>query len=179
MLSEEEKKAIEQLKKDMHLSQGAEGFWFEIYCDARDIDTVINLTTKLQKEVEHQKEKRENQKTELAILNEKQKEMNRLINTVSSYKGMLKKEQKDNKEKDKEIENLKIGIDEAWEEWNILEQSSCEEEQRLKAKIEEKNRIIDLMAEEIAFYQDINSYEDIKTYKKQIKQYFERRVKNG
>lgn len=83
------------------------------------------------------------------------------------------------KEKDKEIENLKIGIDEAWEEWNILEQSSYEEEQRLKAKIEEKNRIIDLMAEEIAFYQDINSYEDIKTYKKQIEQYFERRVKNG
>ena len=42
-----------------------------------------------------------------------------------------------------------------------------------------KEQIIDLMAEEIAFYQDINSYEDIKTYKKQIKQYFERRVKNG
>lgn len=83
------------------------------------------------------------------------------------------------KEKDKEIENLKIGIDEAWEEWNILEQSSYEEEQRLKTKIEEKNRIIDLMAEEIAFYQDINSHEDIKIYKKQIEQYFERRVKNG
>ena len=42
-----------------------------------------------------------------------------------------------------------------------------------------KEQIIDLMAKEIAFYQDINSYEDIKTYKKQIKQYFERRVKNG
>ena len=40
-----------------------------------------------------------------------------------------------------------------------------------------KEQIIDLMAEEIAFYQDINSYEDIKTYKKQIKQYLERRVK--
>ncbi len=60
--------------------------------------------TKLQKEIEHQKEKRENQKAELTILNEKQKEMNKLTNTVSSYKGMFKKEQKDNKKKDKIID---------------------------------------------------------------------------
>ena len=40
-------------------------------------------------------------------LNENQKEMNKLINTVSSYKGMFKKEQKDNMIKDKEIEQLK------------------------------------------------------------------------
>ena len=60
-----------------------------------------------QKEIEHQKEKRENQKVELAILNEKQKEMNKLKNTVSSYYGMFKKEQKENMIKDKEIEQLK------------------------------------------------------------------------
>ena len=46
-------------------------------------------------------------------------------------------------------------------------------------EIEKKDRIIDLMAEHIAFCKNINSYEDIKTYKKQIKQYFERKVKNG
>ena len=63
--------------------------------------------TKLQKEIEHQKEKRENQKAELTILNEKQKEMNKLINTVSSYKGMFKRQQKENMIKDKEIEQLK------------------------------------------------------------------------
>lgn len=55
------------------------------------------------KEIEYQKEKRENQKTELAILNKKQKEMNKLINTVQSYKGMFKKSQKEIKNKDKII----------------------------------------------------------------------------
>lgn len=54
--------------------------------------------------IEHLEEKRNNQKQELVILNEKQKEMNKLINTVSSYKGMFKKEQKDNKKKDKIID---------------------------------------------------------------------------
>ena len=67
--------------------------------------------TKLQKEIEHQKEKRENQKAELTILNEKQKEMNKLTNTVSSYKGMVKKEQKDNKKKDKIIDLMARAID--------------------------------------------------------------------
>lgn len=67
--------------------------------------------TKLQKEIEHQKEKRENQKAELTILNEKQKEMDKLINTVSSYKGMFKKEQKDNKKKDKIIDLMARAID--------------------------------------------------------------------
>ena len=72
---------------------------------------ISNLITKLQKEIERQKEKRENQKVELAILNEKQKEMNKLKNTVSSYHGMFKKQekqikelQKENEEKDKQIE---------------------------------------------------------------------------
>ena len=44
-------------------------------------------------------------------------------------------------------------------------------------EIEKKDRIIDLMAEHIAFCKNINSYEDIKTYKRQIKQYFERKSK--
>lgn len=61
--------------------------------------------------IEHLEEKRNNQKQELAILNEKQKEMNKLINTVRSYKGMLKKEQKDNKEKDKIINEMAKYID--------------------------------------------------------------------
>lgn len=75
--------------------------------------------TKLQKEVEHQKEKRENQKTELAILNEKQKEMNKLINTVKSYKGQFKRQEKEikqlqkgNEEKDKQIDLMAEMIDE-------------------------------------------------------------------
>lgn len=152
MLSEEEKKAIEQLKKDMHLSQGAEGFWFEIYCDARDIDTVINLTTKLQKEVEHQKEKRENQKTELAILNEKQKDMNKLINDVKSYKGQFKRQekqirelQKENKEKDKYIKHSEEITTEMNEDIN-----------KLLIEIKEKDKQID----ELVKYIDSNNYVD-------------------
>ena len=43
------------------------------------------------REIEHQIEKRNNQKAELAILNKKQKEMNKLINTVKSYKGQIKR----------------------------------------------------------------------------------------
>ena len=57
------------------------------------IETVLNELEKKDKEIEHQIEKRNNQKEELAILNEKQKELNKLINTVKSYKGMYKKQQ--------------------------------------------------------------------------------------
>ena len=65
---------------------------------------LIDKIIERDKEIEHQKEKRKNQKAELAILNEKQKEMNKLINTISSYKGMLKKEQKEKEKKDKIID---------------------------------------------------------------------------
>ena len=61
---------------------------------------------------EYQKEKRENQKVELAVLNEKQKDMNKLINTVKTYKGQFKRQEevirqlkKENKEKDKYIKD--------------------------------------------------------------------------
>ena len=68
-----------------------------------DLETVLNMLKEKDAKIEHLEEKRNNQKAELAILNEKQKEMNKLTNTVSSYKGMFKKEQKDNKKKDKII----------------------------------------------------------------------------
>ena len=101
MLSEEERKAIK------YLSQ------FE----GNYVKTVLNLITKLQKEnkekdkeIEHQIEKRDNQKAELAILNEKQKEMNKLINIVKSDRGQIKKLEHTNKsykgmikKKDKQI----------------------------------------------------------------------------
>ena len=58
--------------------------------------------------------------------------------------------QKENKEKDEEISNLKIENNNAWEDWNNLEQASYEEELRLKEKIKEKDKTIDLMAEQLA-----------------------------
>lgn len=65
-----------------------------------------------QAEIEHQKEKRENQKKELSILNEKQKEFNKLRNTVNSYRGQFKRQQAEIKKKDKMIEYMANFINE-------------------------------------------------------------------
>lgn len=43
--------------------------------------------------------------------------------------------------------------------------------------LEKKDKIIDLMAEDMAFDNEINSMEDIRTIKEQIKQYFENKEK--
>ena len=115
MLSEDEMKVIERIEDTFYQDNGKGIKRFQkitLYEDGiSDILKLLNIFEKLQKEIEHQKEKRENQKVELAILNEKQKEMNKLKNTVSSYYGMFKKQekqikelQKENEEKDKEIE---------------------------------------------------------------------------
>ena len=82
---------------------------WDAYCrffDMGAMEELINLIEKQQKEIEHQKEKRENQKKELAILNAKQIEFNKLVNTVNSYKGQFKKQQEqieELKEKNKEL----------------------------------------------------------------------------
>ena len=70
------------------------------------VHIVLNLVKKQQEEIEHQIEKRNNQKVELAILNEKQKEFNKLTNTVKSYEGQFKRQQKELKKKDKIIDEL-------------------------------------------------------------------------
>ena len=72
----------------------------DLYEANNRINDLLDLVKQNDKEIEHQKEKRENQKQELAILNEKQKEFNKLVNTVNSYKGQFKRQQK-------EIEELK------------------------------------------------------------------------
>ena len=45
-----------------------------------------------------------------------------------------------------------------------------------KAEIEKKDKIIDLMSEEIAFNYDINSYADVITIKKQLKEKYEKKA---
>ena len=79
--------------------------------DSKKAETVLNMLKEKDKEIEHQIEKRNNQKVELAILNEKQKEMNKLMNTVKSYKGMFKKLQKESEKKDKQIDLMARAID--------------------------------------------------------------------
>ena len=103
MLSENEQEAIEYAKTLIDLfDKGVPLNYLEE--ENNIIKILLNLITKLQKENEHQTEKINNQKCELAVLNEKQKEMNKLINIVSSYKAMFKKQQKEMKKKDKIID---------------------------------------------------------------------------
>ena len=59
------------------------------------------------KENEHKTEKIENQKAELAILNEKQKDLNKLQNTLSSYKGQFRRQEKENEKINSLIKKLK------------------------------------------------------------------------
>ncbi len=123
------------------------------------MQTALNILKEKNKEIEHQIEKRNNQKAELAILNEKQKEMKKLINTVKSYKGQMKKETKRIKSLEKEA-------------------------QKYFEEIIKQDRVIDLMAETIrklaislANYR--GSYNE-ETFNftgniKDIKQYFEQK----
>lgn len=64
------------------------------------IDVILSDYKRALKENEHKTEKIENQKAVLAILNEKQKDFNKLQNTLSSYKGQFRRQEK-------EIEELK------------------------------------------------------------------------
>lgn len=94
-MSDEEKKAIKEVKHFNQLTR----YWQEEEYEEKEIaeyiTTVLNLIEKQQIEIKHQKEKIENQKKELAILNEKQEEFNKLVNTVNSYKGQYKRQQKE------------------------------------------------------------------------------------
>lgn len=87
-------------------------------------------------------------------------QLERLQDAIEIVLNMLK-------EKDKEIRNLKDEINEAWGEWNDLEQTAYEEETRLKTELEKKDKIINLMAE--AFKQDdVRTVEEIIEYFKNL-----------
>ena len=90
------------------------------------------------------------------------------------------------KEKDKQIDKLKKHNDELLrklrnrvKEVKKLEKYSLykKEFSRLNKQLQNKDKIIDLMAEDMAFDNEINSMEDIRTIKEQIKQYFENKAK--
>ena len=126
MLSDEEKEAIENIKKEFEKNHILPDIANE------DLGTLLNLIEKQSKEIEHQIEKRANQKKELAILNAKQVEFNKLVNTVNSYKGQFKRQQKEiEKLKDKNksiVYNYEMVVDK-------LENSTLND--KIKAKIEE------------------------------------------
>lgn len=90
------------------------------------------------------------------------------------------------KEKDKQIDKLKKHNDDLLrklrnrvKEVKKLEKYSQykKEFSTLNKQLQNKDKQIDLMSEKIAFSYKVNCIEDIKTYKEQIKQYFEDRIK--
>ena len=81
----------------------------EIICDRYEEATnhILSDYKRVLKENEHKTEKIENQKAELATLNEKQKDFNKLQNTLSSYKGQFRRQEKENKKINSLIRKLK------------------------------------------------------------------------
>lgn len=108
------------------------------------------------KENEHKTEKIENQKAELAILNEKQKDFNKLQNTLSSYKGQFRRQEKENEklrkqlnEENKRCMMLAIEKQDYFEKYryNLQQNESLTKEfsnvipvQKIKDNIEELNQ---------------------------------------
>lgn len=135
-MNEEEKKAIEYSKNClMKITLG-----IDCKFDVNILDTFLNIIKRLQKENEHKTEKIENQKAELAILNEKQKDFNKLQNTLSSYKGQFRRQEK-------EIEELKGLIAHKNEYTKKLEEDLFENSnnyvipiQKVKDKIREEEK---------------------------------------
>ena len=112
MTKEQEEQAIKIIYEIIYEKDGTRAGYIDIdnFTDKTcekfiiAIEMVLNMLKEKDKEIENQTEKRNNQKAELTILNEKQKEMNKLVNTVKSYKGMFKKLQKESKRKDNIID---------------------------------------------------------------------------
>ncbi len=74
---------------------------------ANKIEHILSDYKRVLKENENKAEKIENQKNELAILNDKQKDLNKLQNTLSSYKGQFRRQEKENKKINSLIRKLK------------------------------------------------------------------------
>lgn len=101
-MTKEQEEAIENLT-DLLKQRDEKQVKITTYNLFENIETVLSMLKEKDAKIEHLEEKRNNQKQELAILNEKQKEMNKLINTVNSYKGMVKKLESENKTLKREL----------------------------------------------------------------------------
>ena len=101
---------IDSIKTDKEYKEenGWHGYYNkEIVELARMLEHILSDYKRVLKENEHKTEKIENQKAELAILNEKQKDFNKLQNTLSSYKGQFRRQEKENKKINSLIRKLK------------------------------------------------------------------------
>lgn len=129
------------------------------------LEHILSDYKRVLKENEHKTEKIENQKNELEILNNKQKDLNKLQNTLSSYKGQFRRQEKENEElgisnkytihlTDKQynavIENAQNDINQKWI-------------QKVKDKVEELQKEYNKLDKQVDEY--IKSVEkDVSTY---------------
>lgn len=152
MLSEEEKKAIEQLKNDMILSKNEEGFDFEVYCDNRDLDTVLNLVEKLEKEnIEIKKRKDDQEKR------------------FKRYKENI----------DKQHEEIYENLESEKIKYICLYQKALDNTVKSDKENMHLKRQIDLMANNLIgiIFSDKENIEMIFDNKEKVKQYFEKLAK--
>ena len=77
------------------------------------IEHILSDYKRVLKENENKTEKIENQKNELAILNDKQKDFNKLQNKLNSYEGQFRRQEKEINILNKENEELKYKYDKA------------------------------------------------------------------
>lgn len=96
--------AINEIESNFFKNGGWETIDLEI---PKSMQHILSDYKRVLKENEHKTEKIENQKNELAILNNKQKDLKKLQNTLNSYRGQFKRQKKEIKEKDELIEKMK------------------------------------------------------------------------
>ena len=96
--------AINEIESNFFKNGGWETIDLEI---PKSMQHILSDYKRVLKENEHKTEKIENQKNELAILNNKKKDLKKLQNTLNSYRGQFKRQKKEIKEKDELIEKMK------------------------------------------------------------------------
>ena len=167
-MNKEEKKAIEDM------NSFANGI--DMSCvTARQLQIVLNLIEKLQKENEELKQDRNNNYQMIALA------QNEMLGYIQGYEDgkklkrsatacavenqeyyLIRKEIEHYKERieklQKENEELKEEKEQAWEEWNNLEQGSYETEQKLKQQIKELQKENEELKKD--YYNVINKIEN-------------------
>lgn len=96
--------AINEIDSNFFKNGGWETVDLEI---PKSMQHILSDYKRVLKENEHKTEKIENQKSELEILNNKQKDLNKLQNTLSSYKGQFRRQEKENEKINSLIKKLK------------------------------------------------------------------------
>lgn len=141
-MNEEEKKAIEYLKTRLYGNEGCK------YIDVaqEDLRIFINLVDRKEKDIEGWKK----------YCEEIEEERIEMSNKNCELEFEVEKLQKEN-------EILKEEKEQAWEEWNNLEQASYETEQKLKQQIKELQKEYNKLDKQVDEY--IKSVEkDVSTY---------------